>query len=371
MEPRVRFDRWEKVLDAHERWWEHSLGRPLVSLAVIDTPEATARRVGPAPELPMLHFTGNHDDGIDPARIVDRWDWDLSRRRYVADGFPSVWPNFGAGTLAAFLGARMVHRDETIWFEPTTVVPPNELSLALDRENPVLRRVISIVEEAARFWTGTVQVGMSDLGGNLDVVQSFRPSELLATDLYDYPDDIKRLTWEVHEAWFEAFELISGACGASNPGYTAWAPILSRESYYMLQCDFCYMIGPAMFDEFVKPEIEASCRRLARPFYHLDGKGELPHLPSLLAIPELRGIQWVPGDGAPDIRHWPEVYRAVTEAGKLIQVFTGQSPAGLGILDVLADQIGSLDHVVVIGDVPAGAAEDEARRILDRYGVPW
>ena len=51
------------------------------------------------------------------------------------------------------------------------------------------------------------------------------------------------------------------------------------------------MLGPEHFEEFVKPEIVASCNRLGNSFYHLDGVGQIRHLDSLLAIAELKGIQ--------------------------------------------------------------------------------
>ena len=72
----------------------------------------------------------------------------------------------------------------------------------------------------------------------------------------------------------------------------------------MLQCDFCYMIGPEQFKKFVLPELAVSCKKLTNPFYHLDGPGQLPHLDYLLSIPELKGIQCVPGDGSPHDGPW-------------------------------------------------------------------
>ena len=34
-------------------------------------------------------------------QIVDRWEYYLSGQYYLGDAFPSVWPNFGAGVVAA------------------------------------------------------------------------------------------------------------------------------------------------------------------------------------------------------------------------------------------------------------------------------
>jgi hypothetical protein len=43
----------------------------------------------------------------------------------------------------------------------------------------------------------------------------------------------------------------------------------------------------------------------------------------VLSIPELDGVQWIPGDGKPTCAHWPEVYRKIAAAGKKIQIING------------------------------------------------
>jgi hypothetical protein len=88
----------------------------------------------------------------------------------------------------------------------------------------------------------------------------------------------------------------------------------------MFQSDLSYMISPQMFREFVVPDLEACCQRIAYSFYHMDGVGQLPHLEHLLNIPLLKGIQWIPGEGKPQAEHWLDVLRQIREAGKLVQV---------------------------------------------------
>ena len=89
----------------------------------------------------------------------------------------------------------------------------------------------------------------------------------------------------------------------------------------MLQCDFSYMISPRMFKKFVLPDIAACCDDLEYGFYHLDGKGEIPHLKHLLSLDRLRGIQWVPGDGAPPHEEWLDLMKQIIDAGKLCQIY--------------------------------------------------
>jgi hypothetical protein len=95
----------------------------------------------------------------------------------------------------------------------------------------------------------------------------------------------------------------------------------------MLQCDFCYMISPAMFERFVLPELVACCNKLDYSFYHLDGPGALNHLDLLLDIPKLHGIQWIPGAGKPSATNWPDLLDKIRAKGKLIQIVSSTDEA--------------------------------------------
>ncbi|MGE5224846.1 MAG: hypothetical protein ACM3PY_20620, partial [Omnitrophica WOR_2 bacterium] len=53
---------------------------------------------------------------------------------------------------------------------------------------------------------------------------------------------------------------------------------------------------------------------------HLDGPGALRHMDSILSIPELHALQWVPGTGNEVFERWIWVYQKAQKAGKGIQV---------------------------------------------------
>lgn len=357
-------DRWTRVQEAYSSFWAGKLDRPLISVTL--TGYESDRK---PPAVESKGWTIQYDDTVSADAIVDRWDYDLSTMKFLGDAFPHVLPNFGPGVAAAFMGAKVEVASDTVWFGPPRPMTTAEVEFAPRLRNPVCRRIASIMKAAAKRWNGQVQVDMTDLGGSMDLVASFRPGEELLMDLYDHPGDVKKAMKRVHKGWWKSFEALAATVKDTNPGFTCWTPILSKEPYYMIQCDFAYMIGPEMFDEFVKPEIVMTCKRLQNSFYHLDGVGQLPHLDSLLSIPELSGIQWVPGDGQAAVEKWPEVYRKVRAAGKLIQVFSGQSPLGLRLVDELAGQLGSARGIIMIGN--AGASQEaEVRELLARHGVP-
>lgn len=356
----IDFDsaRWERVKDNYRAWWAGELKRPLVNIVIGGHDPGR-----PCPDLPLHNFTAFYDLSISAEAIVDRWDYGIACNRFLGDAFPAMWPNFGPGVAAALMGAelRATVATDTVWFHPTEAKEIADIHFEYDPDNIWLRRISDIMRAAIERWQGLVQVATTDLGGNLDILSSFRPSEQLLFDLYDHPEEVKRLTWEAHELWWRFFDEFNSVLQPVNPGYSAWAGIFSEEPHYMLQCDFCYMIGPDMFDEFVKPELAATCRRMPHAFYHLDGPGQLPHLDSMLAIPELRGIQWVPGTGNPDHRHWPEVYRKIRDAGKLIQAW-----GDMGTLDALAEQLGTAEGIEFRAYV---SSESEAMEFLTKYGA--
>jgi 5-methyltetrahydrofolate--homocysteine methyltransferase len=345
---------WERTKENAAKWWAGELKRPLVQLPV------WGRDPGrPAPSLPDYGFTSFYDFSISADEIVDRWDFNMASCWFIGDAFPVVNPNFGPGVAAAFMGATLENGAETSWFRPVKQEELADVKFEYYPDNVWLNRLKDIYKAGVERWEGMVQMNMTDLGGNLDILSTFRPSEKLLFDLYDHPETVKSKTWEAHDMWWKYYDELNEIIKPVNPGYTAWSPIFSEQTYYMLQCDFCFMIGPDMFDEFVKPELAASCKRLGNAFYHLDGPGQLPHLDSLLTIPDLQGVQWIPGAGVPDWKHWPEVYRKIRDAGKLLQIY-----GDVETLAIVEEQLGSGEGVVLVGWC---GSESEARQFMERY----
>jgi len=351
-------ERWERVKQTCAAWWAGELDRPLLHL------NKAGRDPGrPEPALPARSFTAAYDLAVPAEAIVDRWDWDLSCLEFIAEGFPKVWPNFGAGVVAALLGARLEARPETVWFHAPGTCDIRDLHFEYDADNVWLNRIKDICRAAVDRWDGLVQVAATDLGGALDILSSFLPGEQLLLDLYDHPDEVERLTWEIYELWHRYFGEINEILQPTNPGYSAWDGMLSLEPFYMLQCDFCYMIGPEMFEKFVKPELAATCKQLARSFYHLDGPGQLPHLPSLLQIAELDGIQWIFGDGQPRGEHWLNVYDAVLGAGK--RLWLAGSQGGEDLIHTIIRHTDAAGRIVYLKHFD----EQDPRVLLEAFGV--
>lgn len=349
--------RWERIREDYAAWWAGKLDRPLMQISAWGFPSDRAPST-----TPYKHFLPTYGLDVAADAIIDAYDYGLSATRFFGDAFPTSWLNFGAGSAAAYLGADLDAKPDTVWFHPREKRSIESLDFDYDPANVWLERTKEIGAAAARRWEGSVQIAMADLGGTLDIVSTFLPGDDLLTGLYLNPDHVKRLTNRVDDLWFRYFDDIDAVYRSVNPGYTAWTPIFSADPYYMLQCDFAYMIGPDMFDEFVKPSLTSACRRLKNAFYHLDGVGQLAHLDSLLSIDGLKGIQWIPGDGKAPFYEWPDVYRRIRGAGKLMQVF-----GSMAEVDRLIDELGSGEGLIaIIGMDPS--EEPRAHEFLDKHG---
>ncbi len=314
----IHFDkkRMEAVIDAHERWWRGELDRSLVRGVV-----SYAYPQPYAAPAPILNQSNCHDFSWTPEQIIDALDSDLSTKEFIGDGYPVVdFACYGPGVLAAFCGAKLDNSSGFVWFFPPVEDPElSQVHVKYDPDNVWSRRIKDIYRAGLDRWNGTVSMGFPDLGGVMDVVASMVGTENLLYALVDEPEEVERLVRETQAAWYEAYNDFAEVLKPQGV-YTDWNGLLSREPAYVLQCDFCYMLGPDMFRRFVLPTLQEDVRRLTNTIYHLDGIGELPHLDQILSIPELNAVQWVSGTAQPGPYAWLDVYKKIMDAGKQIMV---------------------------------------------------
>lgn len=314
---------WERIERDTLAWWAGELDRPLVWLAVTD----------PVGDVPGYRYLSNWPLDVPADEIVDRYAPLFAATHYYGDAFPSWWVNLGPGIMAGFLGS-MVHSvcepQETVWFSPPPGTPSaaiSDLVFDYDPQNLWLQRAAAFTQAIVERWQGRLVAGHTDLGGNLDILASFRSTEGLLFDLVDRPAEVERLVAQITALWLRYYDELDALIRPACRGTSCWSPLWSPGKTYMLQCDFSYMISPAMFERFVLPDLATCCAHLDHGFYHLDGKGEIPHLDLLLSIPRLRGIQWIPGDGQPPPEQWLPLLKRIRDGHKLCQVFVNPEGA--------------------------------------------
>lgn len=121
------------------------------------------------------------------------------------------------------------------------------------------------------------------------------------------------------------------------------------------------MISPGMFGQFVAPELASSAARMTNAVYHMDGIGEIPHLEQLLAIDDIKGIQWVPGDGEPSKKNWDALLEKILASGKKLLSWN-QKPDGSAIDGARPGQL-------YFGERSFAADDPAARSYAERWGI--
>ena len=338
-------DDWQRVRRDWTAWWAGELERPLVMIECLDS--QTAENLAP-------NFTSNLPLDMPADEVIDRYQSRLEATRFYGDAFPKWWPNFGPGIMAGFLGADVHAAPDTVWFAPHDKLPIAELHLSYDADNFWWQRIRELTRLAVERWRGQVTVAYTDIGGNLDILAHLRATQSLLFELYDAPDEVERLVREITQLWLRYYGELDAIIQPTGCGSTPWAAIWSPARCYMLQCDFSYMISPKMFERFVLPDLAACCAAMEHGFYHLDGKGQIPHLDMLLSLKHLRGIQWIPGDGAPPPEEWLPLLKRIRDGGKLCQLYV--TPEGAR---TIVRELGGRGFVLHIKDeLPQVDAQD-------------
>jgi len=305
---------WDEAKELFAAWWEGEIKRPLIHVIA---------PAGPQPPYDGWEFCRFQDEPEEAVRRFERW---CESTHFGGLAYPNLWINFGPGVLAALLGAQPIFDGKTVWFgnqRGRGAFSLREIADAeLDRGSVWWRKVVSATRAALEAHRGKFVVGMTDIGGVLDVIAALRGTVEVLKDMYRDPQGLLRAIENVTRVWLECYnELHRLMTEYGHEGTSAWMGLWSPQKWYPLQCDISYMLPPSKFEEFVVPHLREQCDYLDHPLYHWDGPGQLVHLPSLLKL-DFVALQWVPGAGEELQGHdcgspkWYGVYRRVLEAGK-------------------------------------------------------
>lgn len=307
---------WGSAKEAFEAWWEGEVRKPVV--------QVIAPR-GPQPFYDGWDFCRHPDN---PRRAVENFERWCSSTYFGSLAYPNLWINFGAGILAAFLGAEPIFTGQTMWFGNQRRVGISSLreiaDAELDINNIWWKRVEQATRAALEAHKGKFIVGVTDIGGVLDIVAALRGTAEVLKDIYRDPGGLRDAIGNVTRIWHECYDHACRLLAEYNhEGTSAWMGLWSPGKWYPLQCDISYMLSPSKFEEFVVPHLSEQCSRLDHPVYHWDGPGQLVHMHYLLKL-DFVALQWVPGAheelsgndcGSP---RWFELYRRVLAAGKAL-----------------------------------------------------
>lgn len=308
-------DNYKATLAEYEKFWERkNTKRPILNMGY-----------NKAGTTPYREPETVEEKWLDVEYKYNAFKHNTANTEYIAEGIPMRFVNYGPGCLSACIGGSFKLSMHSVWFDTQQVIEDweNAPEITFNEQSTLWQ---CVVKEQARYASDPdVHFSITDLGGVMDIVASLRGTQNLLFDLYDYPDEVKDFSRKVNAEWKKAFDKQLEIVRNAGQPYNSWMNIPSAKPWYPIQCDFCYMISPDQFREFVLPDIVEQVNYMERSIYHLDGPGELPHVDMLLDIPGLNGIQWTSGGSNEPLwdEKWYGLYRKIQDKKKNLVLLNG------------------------------------------------
>lgn len=307
----------EKALEKVSLWWnDRYKSRPLLNAAVAKKEIQSVN---------LNRFWTTADSEPDFEGLVNAQIENMSNLTFLAEAYPVIGHSWGGRgtpmTMAAYLGGKVNFAESTVWIDPV-IDDWRKFEIRFDENNYWVRQSKKLMECQLKKSSGNFLVVMPDLGDALTVFSMLRGVEKLLMDIIEIPDVIKEKTSDFVKAWTDAHRFFHSLYKKVLPGDCSWL-LWAPGKTYACQCDFSTMISPAMFEEFVVPEIEELGKYLDYIIWHLDGPEEIKHLDTLLGLPEIKAIQVVPGAGRPPCTSplWMPQMKKIQEKGKLVYAY--------------------------------------------------
>lgn len=353
---------FEQVMDRYEAWWDcEIIDRPLVCMGF---PKNESQRVsGPKEKKYSSHW----DRWMDVEYRAESTAAGLHNRVYFADSLPIGWPNLGPEIFSSFYGCKMVYGSGTGWTEPILEDWSQESvdKLQLDLDGFYFRKLMDFTDSLLELGKGKFIVGYTDMHGGGDAIAAFRNPQQLCIDMIDHGEAVKALCDRITDDYLKVYDIFYDKLSAAGMPSTSWCSATCRGKYYIPSNDFSCMISDEMFEDTFLEGIIRECQHMDRSIYHLDGPQALRYLDTLLDIPEIHAIQWVPGAGQDYWGEWVEVYQRIQEAGKAMQ-FPGVHVSDLkNVFEVLRPEGVWLSSVSGVSNREEAEA---ALEVISRWG---
>ncbi len=308
---------FEQVLERYEAWWSCEIvDRPLVSITY---PKPWPEQL-PYPQKTHVSF---RERWMDTAFVVERMVAEVNNTVYYADALPIKFPNLGPEVFSAFYGCPLEFSETTSWSEPIQEdwLPESVAKLQLDLDSVYSRKILELTDALLEVAQGKFIIGYTDLHPGADAIAGFRDPQELCVDMIEHPVEVKALCERITDDFIEVYDLYYEKLSSAGMPSTTWLNATCRGRFHVPSNDFSCMISSRMFEEIFLPGIVRECRHMDRSIYHLDGPQALRYLDTLLAIPEIHAIQWVPGAGQDHWANWIEVYQRIQAAGKAFVLY--------------------------------------------------
>jgi len=310
---------YNEVFKRYEAWWNcEIIDRPLVSIIF---PKPKDKQVNYPPEKKWENL---RERWMDTDYILASTEAYFRNNVFFADSLPVAFPNLGPEIFSAFYGCDMIYGEDTAWSKPILDDWSTDSinNLKLDKNNFYYRKVMEMTDDFIAAGKNKFIVGYTDLHGGGDAIAAFRGSQNFLMDIITNPKEIKEVCDKITVDFLKVYDVFYEKLTAANMPSTSWCTAVCKGKFHIPSNDFSCMISHEDYENLFLPGIIDECRHMDKCIYHLDGPQALRYLDTLLEIPEIHAVQWVPGAGQEYWADWIEVYQRIQNKNKAMQILS-------------------------------------------------
>jgi len=322
----------QDLVDIYEDWWNGRNRKPLLAVYVGDPKFKLGDHMPPwmdrsVPGYKLFSYALSFCEKEKSFRpLHDVFDLHetsskLSGLEYLGAAFPTMRTDFGAVPVAGVISgfAEFDMASKSMWFELAEGWSLERIAaLPEDASSPWADLCRGAGREAVQRFGGRILMVEPAMFGRLDVLAALRSTGQLLMDCMDSPELVHAALAALEPIFWRYWDETRALLAPCNQGlYSSWIGVLSNRPYATSQADFSVMLSPALFEEFALPGIRREAERIGRTAYHLDGPEQIKYLDMILAIPEVRAIQWPPYPGLSVLKgDCDEMIRKVIDSGR-------------------------------------------------------
>ena len=269
--------------DRHENWWKLRNTRPLFLAKGLSVGEQGRGR----------HF----DKLAQPNIWLKEKQTALKNTLFLADSLPYIHLDLGASVLAGLLGAKVTYEDDHAWIAPTFSDWQAKPKMILDSQNELSNQFGGLLKLLNPELAGKALLMSPNLGNGADALMNLMGAENICQSLIDYPEEIHTTLDEIAAVWRDIYTNLMDVTARQQVGMIHWCELWSNSPYLLLECELAALVSRKHFQQFLAPDILRQAETVERTIFHVCGEESFRHLDTVLEIPEISAIQYVPGKG--------------------------------------------------------------------------
>lgn len=193
-------DNWEETKKRFITWWEGGrMDRPLLRVVAKRKSSIEPLEIVEPPKTPQ-------DFHLDMDRRVKEMRNFCKTHIFMAESFPFLDVNIGAGSMAIYLGSQPGFTDDTIWFNECIHDWNGYAPFKFDENNYWWKHHLELVKKARELCREDFLITVPDICENVDIISAMRGPQNFCFDLIDEPETIQERVSQIDDLYFKYYE---------------------------------------------------------------------------------------------------------------------------------------------------------------------